>query len=131
MFFVSGYPSRPFSISADEVAFSDTDWSTVDGARVIDGTPKSATKVLYTSADEKFCAGLYACTAGKWRVSYSEDEFCTLIEGSVTLSDENGASQTYSAPESFLIPSGFKGFWEPHGNLRKFFVIYEQGNDNS
>ena len=128
MFFYPATPTRPFSISADEIAFSDTDWSTVDGARVIEGTPQSAAKVLYTSSDEKFYAGLYACTAGKWRVSYTEDEFCTLLEGSVTLTSEDGASQTFTAPVSFLIPAGFKGFWEPHGNLRKYFVIYERGD---
>lgn len=116
----------PFGINAD-VEFSADDWSAVEPDRIIEGTPQSAAKVLYASSDDKFCAGIYACTAGKWKVSYSEDEFCTLIEGSVTLSDENGAAQTFSAPASFLIPAGFKGFWEPHGNLRKYFVIYEQG----
>ena len=116
----------PIAIPA-AVSFAAEDWSPVDADRIIGGAPQSAAKILYSSADEKFCAGVYACTAGKWRVSYSEDEFCTLLEGAVTLTSENGAVHTYTTPESFLIPSGFKGFWEPHGNLRKYFVIYEQG----
>lgn len=108
-------------------ALTPEDWAPVDAARVAEGQPQSAARVFYESADGKFCAGLYACTAGKWRVDYSEDEFCTLIEGRVRLTPENGAPQIYEAPQSFLIPSGFKGFWEPLGNLRKYFVIYEQG----
>lgn len=118
---------QPFDIPAN-LSFTADEWSVVDAERVIEGTPQSAAKVLYTSSDEKFCAGLYVCTAGKWRVTYTEDEFCTLIEGSVTLTSEDGASHTYTTPQSFLIPSGFKGFWEPHGNLRKYFVIYERGD---
>lgn len=105
----------------------DLEWSPVAAEKVIEGTPKSAYKILYTSKDEKFYSGLYACTAGKWRVEYSEDEFCTLIEGTVRLISENGDIEEFSAPQSFVIPSGFKGFWEPLGNLRKFFVIYEPG----
>lgn len=120
-------PIDPFSIDPKDIAFSDTDWNAVDGARVIEGTPQSAARIFYTSSDEKFCAGVYGCTAGKWRVSYTENEFCTLLEGSVTMTGDNGVSHTFTAPASFLIPEGFSGIWEPHGNLRKIFVIYEPG----
>lgn len=119
--------TNPFGIDPKDVHFSEADWSAVDGTRVIEGTPRSASKILYTSPDEKFCTGLYACSAGKWRVSYTENEFCTLLEGSVTMTCENGASQTFTAPASFLIPEGFNGIWEPHGHLLKIFVVYEPG----
>lgn len=112
---------------ADDVVFSDAEWTPVNADRVVEGTPVSAARVLYTSADERFYAGVYACTAGKWRVSYTEEEFCTLLEGQVRLTHENGTAQDYVAPQSFVIPAGFKGFWEPRGNLRKFFVVYEPG----
>lgn len=118
----------PFSFAFDATdTLKDCDWTDVDPAKVESSTPKSAHRILYVSRDEKFYAGIYACTAGKWRVSYSEDEFCTLIEGSVRLSGADSDSVTYHAPDSFLIPAGFQGFWEPLGNLRKFFVVYEQG----
>ncbi len=116
----------PLAIAAD-IVFSDDEWTSVDASRVVSGTPRSAARVLYTSQDEKFYAGVYVCTAGKWRVDYSEDEFCTLIEGAVSLIHENGTIQDYVAPQSFVIPAGFKGFWEASGNLRKFFVVYEPG----
>ncbi len=116
----------PLAIPA-AITFSAEEWAPVAPERIVTGTPQSASRVLYTSADGTFCTGIYACTEGKWRVSYSEDEFCTLLEGAVTLTPENGAPQTYTAPESFLIPAGFKGFWEPLGHLRKIFVVYEPG----
>ena len=118
----------PFPFAFDnEDTLADCDWTDVDPAKVQSGTPKSAHRILYVSNDEKFYAGIYACTAGKWQVSYDEDEFCTLVEGRVRLSTADGKEITYSAPESFLIPAGFQGFWEPLGNLRKFFVVYEKG----
>ena len=116
---------HPFPFPTDRL--KDVEWSAVAPEKIIEGAPRSACKIFYTSADEKFYAGIYECTAGKWRVSYDEDEFCTLIEGAVRLISESGDIQEFSAPASFLIPRGFKGFWEPLGKLRKFFVIYEQG----
>lgn len=109
------------------ISLSPDEWAPVAAEKVVEGTPQAAARVLYESPDGRFCTGIYACTAGKWGVAYEEDEFCRLIEGSVRLTDESGASHTYTAPDSFLIPSGFKGFWEPLGNLRKFFVIYLPG----
>jgi len=98
----------------------------VDAAKVIEGSPLQAFRVTYTSASGDFCTGIYACTAGKWRVSYSEDEFCTLTKGTVRLTNTVGEMQEFTAPDSFLIPSGFSGTWEAVGDVQKNFVIYEK-----
>jgi uncharacterized cupin superfamily protein len=98
----------------------------IDMGRVISGTPEAAHLILYTSKSGEMCSGIYACTAGKWRVSYTEDEFCTLTEGHIRLTSEDGTTQEYKAPDSFMIPSGFKGTWEAVTDAQKFFVIYEK-----
>lgn len=100
--------------------------SPVDAAKVVSGTPDQAFDVTYTSQSGEFSAGVYECGAGKWRVSYSEDEFCTLTEGTVRLTDDSGKTEEFRAPESFLIPAGFTGTWEAVTPVRKFFVIYEK-----
>lgn len=100
--------------------------SAVDSAKVVSGTPEHAFDVRYTSKSGEFCAGVYECSAGKWRVSYSEDEFCTLTEGTVRLTDDAGKTEEFCAPASFLIPAGFSGTWEAVTPARKFFVIYEK-----
>jgi uncharacterized cupin superfamily protein len=82
--------------------------------------------MLYSSKSDEFHSGIYECTAGKWNVTYAEDEFCTLIEGSLRMTNEAGETQAYTAPDSFLIPSGYKGTWEAVTPIRKFFVIYEK-----
>ncbi len=111
------YPSSPLENPA---------WEAVAPEKIISGTPKLAYKILYTSPSEVFYSGIYECTPGKWAVSYNEDEFCTLIEGHVRLTNEKGETQDVKAPESFMIPSGYKGTWEAVTNVRKFFVMYEK-----
>lgn len=105
---------------------TNADRSPVDAAKVLDGTPDQAFDVVYTSQSGELSAGIYECSAGKWRVSYSEDEFCTLTEGTVRMTDDSGTTQEFRAPDSFMIPAGYTGTWEAVTPVRKFFVIYEK-----
>ncbi len=105
-------------------SLTNTEWVNIDPDKILAGSPQSTYKILYTNKTEEFMAGIYECTAGKWKVSHNEEEFCTLIEGTVRLANDQGETQEFSAPQSFLIPSGFSGTWEAVGKLRKFFVIY-------
>ena len=114
---VLSFPSAPLAA---------TDFEPVDAAKVIHGAPEQAFHVTYTSASGDFCTGIYACTAGKWRVSYREDEFCTLTKGTVRLTNAAGETQEFTAPASFLIPSGFSGTWEAVDDVQKNFAIYEK-----
>ena len=109
-----------------DTPFAPEDFTPVDPARVIAGAPMSAHKVIYTSESGEMCSGAYASTPGKWRVSYTEDEFCTLISGEVILTPEGGESAAFKAPDSFMIPRGFVGTWESVTPVHKFFVIYEK-----
>ncbi len=104
----------------------DAAWEAVEKEKLISGAPQRAYQSLYSSASDEFHTGIYECTPGKWKVSYTEDEFCTLIEGHLKMTSEQGDTQEFKAPASFLIPSGYKGTWEAVTKLRKFFVIYEK-----
>ncbi len=108
-------------------ALKDTEWTAVAPEKIVSGDPKTTYKLLHASPDERFTTGIWECTPGKWRVNYTtDDEFCTLIEGHVRLTPEDGAPQDYKAPDSFIIPCGFKGTWEAVTKIRKYFVIYER-----
>lgn len=94
--------------------------------RVIKGTPAAAHHIFYSSASNDFNTGIYECTPGKWRIEYSEDEFCALLSGTIQLVSDDGDTQEFTAPASFVIPSGYRGTWEAITPVRKFFVIYEK-----
>lgn len=102
------------------------EWTPTAPEKIISGHPQSAYKILYTGKTEEFAAGIYECTPGKWKIRYTEDEFCTLVEGIVRLTNDKGEMQEFRAPASFLIPAGFSGTWEAIGKIRKFFVLYEE-----
>lgn len=114
---VISFPTEPLKDAA---------WEEVEQEKLVSGSPKWAWKLLYSSKSEELHTGIYECTRGSWRVSYSEDEFCTLIEGKLRMTNEQGEVQEFTAPCSFMIPSGYKGTWEAVTTLRKYFVIYEK-----
>lgn len=94
-------------------------------ARVVAGNPVTTLWNDYSDPTGRFHTGIWACTPGKWAVSYAEEEVCTFLEGRARLTNEAGESWEFGAGDSFAIPAGFTGFWETLETLRKVYVIYE------
>lgn len=97
----------------------------IDPAKLLSGAPEQAVENHFSTPDGRFHAGYWSSTAGKWRVSYGESEFCQLLEGEVELVDAQGRAERFVAGEAFVIPAGFAGTWESLGRVRKLYVIYE------
>lgn len=91
--------------------------------RVIDGDPLHVTEMRFESPDGELIAGTWTSTPGKWRAFAERDEFCTILVGLVRLIDDSGAAQIFRAGDAFLIPNGFRGFWEVIETTTKHFVI--------
>ncbi|HBM14073.1 MAG TPA: hypothetical protein DD390_15375 [Rhodospirillaceae bacterium] len=73
-------------------------------------------------------AGIWACTAWTAQMGpYSVDEFMIVLEGAVTIRLESGAEITVSAGQSFFLPKGLVCAWHQTGNIKKVYVIFEQG----
>jgi uncharacterized protein len=94
--------------------------------KLISGNPKQQVWVEYESPDRAFCAGVWASEVGEWKVQYTEQEYCYILEGRSVLIHENGTSQEFTAGMEFIVPSGFVGSWRVVEPTRKRFVIYEQ-----
>ena len=93
--------------------------------RVLAGKPVSNTWNAYASADNKFFSGIWESEPGKWRIEYTEHEFCHIIEGESVIADEAGNETRVRAGDAFVIPAGFKGTWEVVRKTRKHYAIYE------
>jgi uncharacterized cupin superfamily protein len=109
------------------VAFSSTvaaEHSSPDPARVLAGRPVLTTRNYYADAAQQFFSGVWSSTTGKWRVSYGEHEFCSMLEGRVRLVSDDGSVAEFGAGDSFVIPAGFNGTWETLIACRKLYVIY-------
>ena len=47
-------------------------------------------------------AGVWQCTPGKFEYTYPGDEICTLLEGEISLVDEQGKTHEYRAGDTFI-----------------------------
>ncbi len=91
--------------------------------RVIEGDPRHVTKMRHMSPDGSCLAGTWTSTPGKWHAFTDRDEFCFIVSGHVQLIAEDGNVQEFQAGDSFLIPNGFRGYWNVLETTTKHFVI--------
>lgn len=97
--------------------------------RLVTGNPERRTWNLYADAAETVWSGIWACAPGAWRVAYpaNQDEFCSMLEGRVRLTDAQGQAREFGPGDAFVIPGGFEGVWETLEPLRKHYVIVHRG----
>ena len=58
--------------------------------KILAGIPRIRVSNQFADSTQQFFCGLWTSTAGKWRVRYTEYEFCVLIEGRVRLESIHG-----------------------------------------
>ncbi len=97
--------------------------------RLLSGDPVQSVRNVYADPTGRFFAGTWTSTPGRWRVDYTEHEFCRLLRGRIRIEDETGRVNSYMAGDSFVIPAGFKGIWEVLETAEKQYVIYEPPSD--
>lgn len=93
--------------------------------RLLAGTPQQTTRNFFSDTTGQFFAGIWESTPGRWRVRYSENEFCHITRGSVRIEDEQGHSRTFKVGDSFVVPAGFSGIWHVIEPMSKLYVIFE------
>jgi uncharacterized protein len=93
--------------------------------RIMGGDPLQRAWNLYSSADGRFHAGIWECQPGKWRVIFTEHEFCQLLAGRIIVTGDDGSVRAVGPGDAFVSPSGFTGHWEVLETARKYYTIYE------
>ena len=82
------------------------------------------------SSDGKFASGMYKAGKSRFEITepYGVDEFMFFLEGSVTLTSDDGSQMTINAGEAVTIPREWTGVWETDG-YRKIWVIYSESGE--
>ena len=82
------------------------------------------------SSDGKFASGMYKAGKSRFEITepYGVDEFMFFLEGSVTLTSDDGSQMTIDAGEAVTIPKEWTGVWETDG-YRKVWVIYSESGE--
>lgn len=79
---------------------------------------------FFATGDESILTGVWECAPCKEEIdSYPVHEMMTVISGSVTLSNANGDSETFTAGDVFFIAKGTQCTWHITEKLRKFYMI--------
>jgi uncharacterized protein len=93
--------------------------------RLLAGKPEHVARNYFSDSTGRFFAGIWESSPGKWRVRYTENEFCHITRGRVRIEDGAGNHWVFAAGASFVIPAGFSGAWHVLEPLSKLYVIYE------
>ena len=79
---------------------------------------------FFATADESILSGVWECAPCKEEIkSYPVHEMMTVISGSVTLTNADRQSETFTSGDVFFIPKGTKCTWHITETLRKFYMI--------
>jgi uncharacterized cupin superfamily protein len=93
--------------------------------RLLGGEPRHTVTNYFADDTQQFFSGRWASTPGKWRIRYSESEFCCLTQGRVALENLEGERWEFGPGEGFVVPAGFEGTWEVLEECTKFYAIFE------
>ena len=93
--------------------------------KILAGIPRIRVSNQYVDATQQFFCGFWTSTSGKWRIRYTEHEFCVLIEGRVRIESSGGERVELRAGDGFVVPAGFEGIWEVVEPCKKWYAIFE------
>ncbi|MER9177551.1 cupin domain-containing protein [Mesorhizobium sp. M0955] len=106
-----------------------TPWEAISHDRVVVGEPKDRRHRFYIGdrlRPGQVRVGLWEATAYTEKIkNYPKDEFMHVIEGSVTIVEEDGREKTFVKGDSFFMPSGFTGLWKQEETMKKYFMVFD------
>jgi len=88
--------------------------------------PHETIHTAFRSREGNVTAGVWECSPCREDIRrFGVDELCTVIVGSVTITDRDGNSETFGPGDSFVMDRDFSGVWHITETLKKFWMIHE------
>jgi uncharacterized cupin superfamily protein len=80
----------------------------------------------YVSADGAFKVALWESGPGTLVTDYyPNDEYCFVLEGTLSITNKNGSRNEFGPGETFVIPKGWAGTWHMKNHFKKQFVAFQ------
>jgi uncharacterized cupin superfamily protein len=90
------------------------------------GDPTQRDSPLFTNDSNNMYVGLWDSTAFESEMRpFPSHEFVQLLEGEVSITEENGETQVFKAGDAFFIPMGTVCQWRVKDYLKKYYAIVE------
>ena len=81
---------------------------------------------FFQTDDSSILSGVWECAPCREEIeAYPVHEMMTVISGSVTMTNADGSSDTFTTGDTFFIAKGTQCIWEVTETLRKFYMIAE------
>ena len=96
-------------------------FSDLDFINVLSGDPQHRGRHDLGTFDTPLQVGVWECTPGKFEYTYPDDEFCTLLDGHIKVTDADGNIHEFKTGDSFFTVQGEKVTWEVIETIRKVF----------
>lgn len=115
---------RISGLNPDDVrALALEDWGPLDPEGVAEGAPTQQGLLIIPGPTPDEGLGVWRCTpyVSHW-FEYPCHEYVQMIDGSVTLETEAGAT-TWKAGDSFFIPAGLRLRWVQRETVLKIYLI--------
>ena len=93
--------------------------------KLLAGDPRQGVANLYSDATNQFHSGIWEAEPATWRVSYTEHEYCLILQGRIRMTGDDGSLAEVGPGDSFVIPAGYTGIWQVLEKARKVYVIFE------
>jgi uncharacterized protein len=110
------------SIVTAKVAATEVFLGAMAPSMVLDGTPKSGSRILVKSHDGNAIAWVWECTVGTFVWRYGEDETVYIISGEVFISTKNGEEKRLGPGDMVFFPGGISCKWRVTIPVRKFAI---------
>ncbi|HEX7113725.1 MAG TPA: cupin domain-containing protein [Steroidobacter sp.] len=93
--------------------------------RLLVGDPEHVTRQYFSDSTGCFSVGVWESTPGRWRVSYTRNEFSHLTRGRLRIEGTRGGVWEFSAGDWFVIPAGFSGTCAALEPVSRLYVLCE------
>jgi len=102
----------------------------IEASCIEEGAPVARCITFTESPDKRLSSGVWECSAGKFRVTFSLDEIVTILDGEVTVrEDGEGPCHTLAPGDAAYFPLGLTTHWDVPRFVRKFFVVRVPGGN--
>ncbi|WP_199520194.1 cupin domain-containing protein [Fulvimarina endophytica] len=83
------------------------------GAELLEGDVQCMGAMIHGAPTDPVACAYFGVTKGRFRMTYPFSEHAIVVEGSVTLTDEEtGESATFTVGDGWFAPKGTRVLWE-------------------
>ena len=101
------------------------EWPAIDHGNLTAGEPVQRGHTYFDDDTGTLTCGVWECTPMTSKLRpHAVNEFMYILDGALTIVDQNGNEETISAGQSFVLPKGMRRIWKQTETMRKFYVIF-------